>query len=156
VKSAADLSALVQQRTWDKDLVRWVGLENRLCEVLGSTAVTTLDLLDLFDPDQLPMDDEQTRSELQRNLRKRLQCLQPAPGSRAVLLVRSAGLLARYQVGVRDFYEWFCNDFAMAVLILNRLPADPIASDEVICVPERLVQYFRTPEIVKEVYGEMG
>jgi hypothetical protein len=156
VKTAADLSLLVQQRTWDKDLVLWVGSENRLREVLGSTPVIVLDLLDLFDPEHLPMDDDETRAQLQRHLRKRLQSLPTGPGSRAVLLVRSVSLLARYQVGVRDFYEWFCNDFGMVVLILNGLPAEPIGSDEVICVPERLVQYFRTPEVVKEVYGEVG
>jgi hypothetical protein len=156
VKTATDLTLLVQQKTWDKDLVLWVGSENRLREVLGSTPVIVLDLLDLFDPDHLPMDDDETRTELLRQLRKRLQSLPTGPGSRTVLLVRSVGLLARYQVGVRDFYEWFCNDFGMGVLVLNGLPAESIGSDEVICVPERLVQYFRAPEVVKEAYGEVG
>jgi hypothetical protein len=156
VKTAAELALLVQQRTWDKDLVLWVGSENRLREVLGSAPLLVLDLLDLFDPDHLPMDDDETRTELQRQLRKRLQGLQTGPGSRTVLLVHSVSLLARYQVGVRDFYEWFCNDFGMVVLVLNGLPVEPIGSDEAVCVPERLVQYFRAPEVVKAVYGEVG
>jgi hypothetical protein len=57
---------------------------------------------------------------------------------------------------VQDFYDWFCNDFAMAVLVLNTLPAETIEMDEVVCAPERLVQYFRTPEVVKEGYGEVA
>jgi hypothetical protein len=154
MKTLTELARLVQQKTWDKDLVLWVGSENRLRELLGATPTVELDLLDLFDPDHLPMDDGETRTELQRNLRKRLQTLSVSPGNRAILLVRSIGLLARYQSGVRDFYEWFCNDFAMVVLVLNRLPAEPIGSDEVVCVPDRLVQYFRAPEVVKQVYGE--
>jgi hypothetical protein len=154
MKPPAELARLVQQKTWDKDLVLWVGSENRLRELLGGTPTVELDLLDLFDPERLPMDDEETRAELQRNLRQRLQALSVSPGNRAVLLVRSIGLLARYQVGVGDFYQWFCNDFAMVVLVLNRLPAEPVGSDEVVCAPDRLAQHFRAPEVVKQVYGE--
>jgi hypothetical protein len=102
------------------------------------------------------MDDDETRTELRRQLRKRLQGLNPSPSNRLVLVVRSVSLLVRYEVGVRDLYEWFCNDFGMVVLALNSLPAEPIESEDVICVPERLVQYFRAPEVVKEVYGEVG
>ena len=156
MKTLVDLARLAQQKTWDKDLVLWVGSENRLREVLGAVPVLELDLLDLFDPDNLPMDDGQTRAELQRQLRKQLQNLGTGPGNRAVLLVRSVSLLARYHVGVRDFYEWFCNDFGMVVLTLNGLPAEPLGSPEVICVPERLVQYFRAPDLVKEIYGGAG
>ncbi len=100
------------------------------------------------------MDDEDTRAELQRNLRKQLRELTPGTGSRLVLLVRSAGLLARYQAGVQDFYQWFCHDFAMAILLVDRLPAEPLTTDEVVCMPGRLLQYFRAPEVVKQVYGE--
>jgi hypothetical protein len=156
VKTPADLARLAQQRTWDKDLVLWVGSENRLREVLGAVPVVDLDLLDLFDPDKLPMDDDETRAELRRQLRKRLQTLTTGPGNRAVLLVRSVSLLARYQAGVREFYDWFCNDFGMVVLTLSGLPAGPIGSAEVVCVPERLLEYFRGPDVVKEVYGEAG
>jgi hypothetical protein len=38
-----------------------------------------------------------------------------------VLVVKSIGLLVKYHAGVREFYEWFCGDFAMVVLILNGL-----------------------------------
>jgi hypothetical protein len=154
VKTPSDLALLVQQKTWDKDVVLWVGSEARLRESLGSAQVAVLDLLDLFDPNRLPMDDEETRSQLQRNLRAWLQTLAPGPANRTVLLVRSAGLLARYQIGAGDFFEWFCGDFAMAVLVLGRLPATGFESDGVVCVPERLVQYFHAPEVVKQVYAE--
>jgi hypothetical protein len=156
VKTATDLTLLVQQKTWDKDLVLWLGPEKRLREILGSSPIIVLDLLDLFDSDHMPMDDDETRSELQRHLRNWLQAHPTGPDSRTVLLVRSVSLLVRYQVGVRDFYEWFCNDFGMVVLVLNGLLTETIQSEEVICVPERLVQYFRPPEVVKEVYGEVA
>ena len=154
MKPLSDLALLVQQKTWNKDVVLWVGSEARLREALGNTQVVVLDLLDLFDPQRLPMDDEETREQLQRGLRARLQNLPTGPANRAVLLVRSVSLLARYQVGVRDFFEWFCGDFAMVVLVLGRLPAAGFGFDGVVCVPERLVQYFRAPEVVKQVYGE--
>jgi hypothetical protein len=156
VKTVADLALLLRQKTWDKDLVLWVGSETRLREALGDAPVLKLELLDLFDPDRLPMDDEETRSELQLSLRKQLRSYATGPANRSVLLVRSVSLLARYRVGVQDFYDWFCSDFAMAVLVLNALPAEPIEMDQVVCMPERLVHYFRTPEVVKEVYGEVG
>jgi hypothetical protein len=156
VKTAADLTKLVQQKTWDKEVVLWVGAEGGLRAALGGAPTLDLDLLDLFDPDNLPMDDDETRTVLQRQLRKRLQNLGTGPGNRAVLVVRSVGLLARYRAGVRDFYEWFCNDFGMVVLALGGVPGEPVGSPEVVCVPDRLVDYFRAPDVVKEVYGEAG
>jgi hypothetical protein len=156
VKTADELASLFRQKTWDKDLVLWVGAESRLRELLGTVPAAELDLLDLFDPDCLPMDDDETRVTLQRNLRQALRGHAVGPGNRCVLLVRSVSLLARYHVGVRDFYEWFCNDFAMVVLALGRMLADPIATDEVVCMPDRPLQYFRAPDVVKQVYGEGG
>lgn len=60
MKTADDLSLLVQRKTWGKELVLWVGSENCLRELLGATPIVNLDLLDLFDPDHLPMDDDDT------------------------------------------------------------------------------------------------
>ena len=78
-----------------------------------------LDLLDLFDPDHLPMDDDETKFQLVHSLRQKLQSLSPGPGRRIILVVKSIGLLARYDAGVKEFYEWFCGDFGMVVLLLD-------------------------------------
>src|ERR1035438_2975898 len=77
----------------------------------------TLDLLDLFDEDKLPMDDEETRQCMVAVLSTRLQAIPTGPGTRVVLVVTSIGLLARYAVGLREFYDWFCGDFSMVVLL---------------------------------------
>ena len=103
MKPAADFTSLVHQRTWDKDLVLWVGTEASLLAKLGTVHHVDLDLLDLFDPDHLPMDDDETKSQLARSLRQKLQSLSPGPGHRIVLVVKSIGLLARYDAGVREF-----------------------------------------------------
>jgi hypothetical protein len=42
----------------------------------------------------------------------------------------------------------------MVVLLLGRQMTDPIATDEVVCVPARLLESFRAPDVVKQVYGE--
>ena len=79
MKTAADLGALTRQKTWDKDVVLWVGAEHALLHILAQTPYVVLDLLDLFDEECLPMDDEETRVQLLRGLRHQLQSFQVGP-----------------------------------------------------------------------------
>jgi hypothetical protein len=156
MKPAQDLAALVQQRTWDKDLVLWLGSEDSLHKALSKARVEVFDLLDLFNPDHLPMDEEETRDEMLHGLRQKLQAIQVGPARRTVLLVKSIGLLAKYDAGVKEFYEWFCSDFGMVVLALDGVIEDLKWPDEVVCDSNRLIKYFTESERVKEVYGEEG
>jgi hypothetical protein len=152
MKTAADLAALTRQKTWDKDVVLWVGSEHALLHTLGQLSYTVLDLLDLFDEDCLPMDNEETQAHLRRQLRS----LQAGSERRTVLIVKSIGLLARYHAGVREFYEWFCDDFAMVVLLLDGLLEERPWPEEVTCDTDSLLKYFDTPGVVKQVFGEKG
>ena len=152
MKTAADLAALTRQKTWDKDVVLWVGSEHALLHTLGQLSSTVLDLLDLFDEDRLPMDHEET----QAHLRRQLQLLQVGSERRTVLIVKSIGLLARYHAGMREFYEWFCSDFAMVVLLLDGLLEERLWPEEVLCDTDSLLKYFDTPGVVKQVFGEKG
>jgi len=156
MKTAADLAALLRQKTWDKDVVLWVGSEPALLHTLGQSAYAVLDLLDLFDEGCLPMDYEETQVHLRRSLRHRLQSLQASSERRTVLIVKSIGLLARYHTGVREFYEWFCGDFTMVVLLLDGLLEERLWPEEVTCDTDRLLKYFDTPGVVKQVFGEKG
>ena len=154
MKTAADLAALTRQKTWDKDVVLWIGSEHALLHTLGQSSYTILDILDLFDEDCLPMDHEETQAHLRRSLRHRLQSLQAGAERRTVLIVKSIGILARYQAGVREFYEWFCGDFTMVVLLLDGLLEACLWPEEVTCDTDRLLKYFDTPGVVKQVFGE--
>ena len=156
MKTAADLAVLTRQRTWDKDVVLWVGAEHTLLHALGQTPYEVLDLLDLFDEESLPMDEEETREQLLRRLRHRLQSFQVSAEKRIVLVVKSIGLLARYRSGVREFYEWFCGDFTMVVLLLEGLLDERVWPEEVACDADRLLKYFHDSSVVKEVFGEKG
>jgi hypothetical protein len=156
MKTAADLVALTRQKTWDKDVVLWVGAEHALLHILAQIPYVVLDLLDLFDEECLPMDEEETRIQLLRGLRHQLQSFQVGPERRTVLVVKSMGLLARYHAGVREFYEWFCGDFAMVVLILDGLLDECVWPEEVACNADRLLKYFHEPGVVKQVFGEKG
>ena len=156
MKTATDLAALTRQKTWDKDVVLWVGSEHALLHTLGQIPYTVLDLLDLFDEDCLPMDHEETQEHLRRGLRHRLQSLQVGAEKRTVLIAKSIGLLARYHAGVREFYEWFCGDFAMVVLLLDGLLEERLWPEEVTCDTDSLLTYFDTPGVVKQVFGEKG
>ena len=156
MKTAADLAALTCQKTWDKDVALWVGSEHALLRTLGQTSYAVLDLLDLFDEDCLPMDHEETQAHLRHGLRRWLQSLQVGAERRTVLIVKSIGLLARYHAGVREFYEWFCSDFAMVVLLLDGLLEEHLWPEEVICDRDSLLKYFDTPGVVKQVFGEKG
>ena len=93
---------------------------------------------------------------LRRGLRRQLQSLQAGSERRTVLIVKSIGLLARYQAGVREFYEWFCSDFAMVVLLLDGLLEEHLWPEEVTCDTDLLLKYFDTPGVVKQVFGEKG
>jgi len=156
VKRTSELAQLVRQRTWDKDVVLWVGTEASLVEALKHTKTVTLDLLDLFDETNLPMEDEETRLLLIRELRAKLKTTPTGPEKRMALIVKSVGLLARYNVGTSEFYKWFCGDFAMVVLLLDGVPERTEWPDEMVCDASRLLHYFREPDVVKHVFAEKG
>jgi hypothetical protein len=155
VKSAADLGALARQRTWDKELLLWRGTEDGLREALAPLTIQTLDLLDLFDEHDLPMDDEETREQLLRGMQKAFRSLRPGPERRVVLALKSIGLLARYRTGLSALYDWFLGDFSMAILILEGSGERVSWPEEVRCDPDRLLESFTLSEAVKDVYEEM-
>ena len=156
MKSSADLAALVRQRTWDKELVLWVGSESALRKALALVPVETLDLLDLFDETDLPADDGETRERLVHGLREELQTYRSGPELKIVLVLKSVGLLTRCRAGVRELYDWFLGDFAMAVLLLEASVDDVGWPEEVHCDPDRLLESFTVSASVKAVYGEMA
>ncbi len=144
-----ELDELVRQRTWDKELLLWFGPEAKLLPFLTSIHVDVVDLLDLFDPDRIPVDDDEVRQHLSQSLRQRLKSIPRVAARRTALIVRSAGLLARYRVGVQDFYEWFCDDFAMVILLVEGRCSESELPDEVDCDPDRLVEYFTDSGMIK-------
>lgn len=156
MRKPAELTKLVGQRTWDKDVVLWIGTENDLFSVLNHVKHLTLDLLDLFEETHLPVDDEETRSRLTSELRARLKALPTGPDNRLVLVVKSVGLLARYNVGTSEFFKWFCGDFAMVVLLPDGVPEQTEWPDEIACDGNRLLNYFKEPDVVKYVFAGKG
>lgn len=148
-----ELTALVLQRTWDKELLLWFGPEAKLIPFLASINVDRLDLLDLFDAASIPVDDDDVRQHLSQALRQRLKSIPRVAARRTALIVRSAGLLARYRVGVQDFYDWFCDDFAMVILLVEGRCSESEWPDEVDCVPDRLVEYFADSGMIKRQIG---
>jgi hypothetical protein len=142
---------LLKQRTWDKEVVLWVGPEKSLLEALGSSHRVILDLLDLFDPDSLPADDEATKDALSEHLRARLKAMPKGPSMRTVLVVKSIGLV-RYKVGLKDFYDWFVNSQTVVVLLLEGIPETTKWPGEVVCDANRVFRYFAEPGMVKNTY----
>ena len=156
MKRPSELTKLARQRTWDKDVVLWVGTEADLLDALKNVKSATLDLLDLFDETNLPMDDDETRSRLTRELRAKLRAIPTGPENRTALIVKSVGLLARYNAGTSEFYKWFCGDFAMVVLLLEGVPERTEWPEEIACDGNRLLNYFREPDVVKQVFAGKG
>lgn len=152
MKGATDLKALVTQRTWDKEAILWLGPEKTLTSALGSTKHVVLDLLDLFEPDNLPQDDDSTKDVLCAELRQRLRSIPKGLDNRTVLVVKSIGLLARYRVGLKEFYDWFVGSHTILILLLDDAPEKSDWPDEVRCDPNRLLGYFEEPGMVKEIY----
>ncbi len=172
MQTIEELGQLLEQRTWDKELVVWFGPESKLVPALTGVQVETLDLLDLFTtwpglsetgvgvsesrphvcPASQLTDDDDIRQYLTRSLRKWLQSLDRTNGKRTALLVHSAALLARYRVGVHDFYEWFCDDFSMVILLVERPAAEEQWPEEVDCNPNRMVEYFSENDMTKRQF----
>lgn len=150
---ADELRQLVRQRTWDKELNLWVGSECELRSALDGELTIAIDLLDLFNPDQLPIDDYDVRQHLARALRQTLKAISRSAGRRLVLIVISAGLLARYNVGLREFFDWFCDDFSMAFLLIEGRCTESRWPDEVDCDSSRLIEYFHDAGIKRQFGG---
>jgi hypothetical protein len=156
MKSAAHLQALVKSRSWDKEILLWAGSEKSLQQALGTEKFIILDLLDLFDPSNLPLDDDDTRDQLRDRLRSRLKEIHPGPDNRVILVVKSIGLLARYSVGLTMFYDWFVGSFTLVILLLEGGEETTDWPEEVRCESSRLVKYFSEPGMVKEVFSTNG
>lgn len=159
MKTANDLAALLTQRTWDKEVVLWIGAGKELMDAIGATSHMVLDLLDLFDGDNLPNDEDETRERLQRALREKLKSLR-AREQRLILVVQSTGLLARYNLGLKEFFDWFCGDYWMVILALDG-PLESLKEtlslpEEITCNADRLIDYFQSAGLVKQVYAERG
>jgi broad specificity phosphatase PhoE len=156
LKGITDLQTLLKQRTWDKDVLLWLGSERSLLDVLGSTSRVILDLLDLFDLDNLPVDDDETRRDLTERLRDRLKSIPKGPTNRTVLVVKSIGLLARYRIGIKEFYDWFVGSHTVVALVLEGLPKQTNWPEELRCDAKRLSEYFGEAGMVKDVYVANG
>lgn len=149
----AEFTQLVAQRTWDKELNLWVGPERQLREQMEGLRVETLDLLDLI-AGEISADDDDVRLQLARAIRQHVKAIPRERGQRVVLIVLSAGLLARYGVGVREFYDWFCDDFSMVFLVIEGRCTDVKWPDEVECHPNQLIDYFsETTGLIKRQFG---
>jgi hypothetical protein len=147
------ISNLVCQRTWDKELNLWVGPERLLRAQLDGLRVEALDLLDLIEAD-VSDDEDDVRLHLRRAIRQHLNSIPRERGQHVVLIVLSAGLLARFGVGVREFYEWFCDDFSMVFLVIEGRCTDVEWPDEVECHPNQLIDYFsETSGMIKRQFG---
>ncbi len=148
-----ELTQLLSQRAWDKELNLWIGSEPTLRAKLNGITATTIDLLDLLDGD-VPKDDDDIRLLLRTAIRKYLQKLPREQGRRTILIVLSAALLARYGVGVREFYDWFCDDFSMAFLVIEAVCPDFAWPEDVECHPNQLVDYFSdNSSLIKRQFG---
>lgn len=156
MKGVADLKALVQQLNWDKEVLLWLGPEKPMVTALGSAKYTVLDLLDLFQADHLPLDDDAIKDVLRDQLRSYLRAIPKGPDTRTVLIVKSIGLLARYGVGLKEFYDWFVGSHTILILLLEDAPEKSDWPDEVRCNPNWLPGYFAEPGMVKEIYSAKG
>src|SRR5437879_3193398 len=93
-----ELATLVRQRTWDKELLLWFGAEAKLLPLLATVHVEVLDLLDLFQPDSISVDDDEVRRQLSLSLRQSLRSIPRVAARRSALVVLSkwlAGTLSR-------------------------------------------------------------
>ena len=155
MKTISDFKALAAQRTWDKDVAVWVGPESSLTAALagGSSGVAIpLDLLDLFDEAALPDSEDDVVYFLRKALREQLVSLAPPTGERRILIVKSPGILARYNLGLKEFFDWFCGDRGLVVLLIEATPEKVELPSEIECHPRAIVDYFDRPDLAKHCF----
>lgn len=152
MKTAADFTRLASQRTWDKDVVVWVGPESSLLAALpAGLDRQVVDLLDLLDEKALPDAEADAALLLRRALRQRLTEMAPSGGHRRIVVVKSAGLLVRYDLGLREFFDWFCSDHGLAVVLIEATPTKFGLPPGIECRPRTLVDYFHRPDLAKHL-----
>ena len=151
MQSKAELDKLVRERTWNKELILWYGPESKLLPMLNGIHVHVLDLLDLFEPSDVPVEDDEVRLQILRSLRSYLKSIPAVPSKRSALIVKSSGLLARYRVGVQDFFDLYCGDFRMALLLIDGSCPEGEWPDEVEFSASKLVGYFKDSGMVKRL-----
>jgi len=156
MNGVTELKSLLRQKTWDKDVVLWLGSDAALKDVLSQCNTQELDILDLFDADNLPSNDDDARTRLTTSLRQHLQGLQPTAQSKIVLVVRSGGLLARYNLGLKSFYDWFCCDFGMVIITLVRAAEKMNWPSSVVIDDNRLYDYFTGIGMCNRVITDKG
>jgi len=156
VRTSSDFTRFASQRTWDKDVAVWLGPESALRAALPSVstvAADTLDLLDLFDETALPDSEDDVVQCLRRALREKLLSFAPVADHRRILIVKSVGLLVRYNLGLKEFFDWFCGDRSLAVLLVEAIPERVELPSEVECHPRTIVDYFDRPDLAKHCFS---
>jgi len=133
---------------WSKEVVVWVGGMEGLAELLSASRRIDLDLVALVpDDEKLPSSRDDRADLMRRQLDEFLRANQPDGKQRVVLVVRNAGLLAKYGVGLQSFYDWFGGTQTMSVLAIDQLKAIELPSTCTGAVkfdPKWLVDYFRS------------
>lgn len=119
--------------------------------VLPGLTSQTMDLLDLVQEDAIPDSDEEVATLLRRALGKKLPEIAPTSGQRRILIVKSAGILVRYNLGLREFFDWFCSDHAMVVLLAEETPEKIAFPGSIECRARLLPEYFYRPDLAKHL-----
>ena len=145
--NAEELKDLVNQRAWSKQVIVWIGERFRLDQLLEGKSQRVLDVLELIPEDEeWPSDSEDRADWLRSRLDERVQGLRPSGPDRAILRVRNAALLAKLEIGLQPFFDWFAGSSTMTVLEIGpikpvRLP-DTVTS-EIRADPGWLASRFR-------------
>ena len=157
MKFASNFTALASQRNWDKDIAVWVGsteaLRKQLPAGASAPSLEELDLLDLFNEKSLPDSDEDAAQFLHDALRRRLPSLRPSDGRRSMLIVKSVPLLIHFNLGLKGFFDWFCSDRCMVVLVLDGIPEDLRLPAEFEFNARRVVDFLAQPDLAKNVFS---
>ena len=156
MKPDSEFPALASRRHWDKDIAVWIGSPDALRKQVPATpsapSIEELDLLDLFDEKSLPDSDEDAAVTLRQALRKHLSEHRPPDGKRRILMVKSAALLAHLNIGLQEFFTWFCSDHCMVVLLLDGVPETLQLPAEFEFNPRSIVDYLGQPDLAKNVF----
>lgn len=150
MKTPADFTRLASQRTWDKDVVVWLGLR---CWQRCPPARIARRWICWTSWTEGPARDAEADAALllRRALRQRLTELAPSGGQRRIVIVKSAGLLVRYDLGLREFFDWYCGDHGLAVVLIEATPNKIGLPPGIECRPRVLVDYFHRPDLARHL-----
>lgn len=125
-----------------RHLYIWHGSLPALLNFIPRELLLEFDLLDIIEKVQPDVTDEQIKSSLKQFIIERLRELNVPPGKQGALVITNNLLLARYNIPLTIFYDYFICDRTCVILHIGEYYLDNKLPNYIIFEPRQILKYF--------------